>query len=250
MKKDNTPYTGMRRKNFESALEHLLNTEYGFLGGKKVMELIVDDVKTLVQKFYPKNLSIGQVVWPAIKAESNSHQFDKIEKHELVPVVLSLITREEVTRLSKGEKKIKIWEERGARLVNEAYDQGGVLTLADVGMFLSVAPNTACRYLKRYQEANDTILPIRGNIHDMGRGMTHKRTIIEKKLENKSTGQVARETSHSPKQVDRYFGDYRRVKMLLKRDLDRDEVIKATGMSESLVEEHAHIVEETEGEDL
>jgi len=245
MKKGNSHYTGMTRKNFEGALKHLLNTEYGFLGGKKVMDLIVDDVKRLVQKFYPENLSIGQIVWPAIRAESNEHHFKRIEEHEIVPIVLNLITREEVMRLAKGEKKRKIWRERGARLALEAYDQGAVLTLADVGMLLSVAPNTSCRYLKTYQENNDTVLPIRGNIHDMGRGMTHKRTIIEKKLENKSTSQVARETDHSPEQVDHYFGDFQRVKMLPKRDLDKEAVIEATGMSKSLVKEHADIVEET-----
>lgn len=250
MRDGNTPYTGMTRKNFESALEHLLNTEYGFLGGKKVMDLIVEDVKSLVQQFYPNNLSIGQVVWPAIKADTDEHQFKTVEEHEIIPTVLNLITREEVTRLAKGEKKMEIWKERGARLVNEAYDQGGVLTLADVGMLLSVAPNTACRYIKRYQEENDTVLPTRGNIHDMGRGMTHKRKIIKKKLERKSTGRVARETNHSPNQVDRYFKDYGRVKMLLKKDLDKDEITNATGMSKSLVEEHLDIISEEGGENL
>lgn len=250
MKDSTTPYTGMTRKNFESALEHLLNAEYGFLGGKKVMNLIVDDVRTLIQQFYPNKLAIGQVIWPAIKADSKENQFKTVEEHEIIPVVLDLITEEEVTRLAKGEKKIEIWKERGARLVYEAYDQGGVLTLADVGMLLSVSPGTVCRYLKGYQEENDTVLPIRGNIHDIGRGVTHKRRIIKKKLEGKSTGQVARETKHSPQQVDHYFKDYGRVKMLLKKNLDKKEITKATGMSESLVEEHIDIIREKRGKDL
>lgn len=247
MRKDCTPYTGMLRKNFESALEHLLYTEYRFLGGKRVMSMIVNDVKRLIRKFYPDNLSVGQIVWAAIKEDSEEHQFKRVEKHEIIPVVLNLITREEIIKLEKGEKKREVWKEKAARLVNEAHAQGGVLTSADVGMFLSVDSSTACRYLREYQKENDTVLPTRGNIHDIGRGVSHKRTIIEKKLENKSTNQTAKETRHSPESVDRYFKDYCRVKMLLGKNLDKDEITKAIDLSENLVEEYVELIKEKDG---
>ena len=57
-------------------------------------------------------------------------------------------------------------------------------------------------YVQQYQREQDEILPTRGNIHDIGPGITHKGIIVRKKLEKKSTSQIARETKHSPEAVD------------------------------------------------
>jgi hypothetical protein len=43
----------MVKKNFDSALEYLLYTEYRFLGGKRVVKMIVNDVEGLIKKFIP-----------------------------------------------------------------------------------------------------------------------------------------------------------------------------------------------------
>ena len=54
MMQQNSAFSSMLRKTFDSALEYLLYTEYRFLGGKRVITMIVNDVKGLID-------SVGKV---------------------------------------------------------------------------------------------------------------------------------------------------------------------------------------------
>ena len=93
-------------------------------------------------------------------------------------------------------------------------------------------------YVQQYQKEHDEVLPTRGNIHDIGPGITHKGIVVRKKLEKKSTSQIARETKHSPEAVDRYIRDYGRVKMLLGKRMAVEEISYATGISKGVVEQY------------
>ena len=112
------------------------------------------------------------------------------------------------------------------------------MTLADVGILLGKSFSTVSRYVLEHQKENDEILPTRGNIHDIGPGITHKGIIIRKKLEKKSTSQIAKETNHSPEAVDRYIRDYGRVKMLIGKRMTVEEISYATGISRGVVKQY------------
>lgn len=38
------PYASIEKRTFESALLYLLETEYALLGGRRILQLLVDDV--------------------------------------------------------------------------------------------------------------------------------------------------------------------------------------------------------------
>jgi hypothetical protein len=228
----------MLRKTFDSALEYLLYTEYRFLGGKRVIKMIVNDIKGLIEQFFPDNIEVGQVIWPAISIDESQEQHKKIENHKIIPVRLSLVTKEDIEKFEKKVKRSEIEKARAVRLFNEAYEQGALLTQADVGILLGKSRNTMSNYVQQYQKEHDEVLPTRGNIHDIGPGITHKGIIVRKKLEKKSTSQIARETKHSPEAVDRYIRDYGRVKMLLGKKMAVQEISYATGISKGVVEQY------------
>jgi len=138
---------------------------------------------------------------------------------------------------------IEIEKARAVRLFNEAHKQGALLTLADVGILLGKSFSTVSRYVLEHQKENNEILPTRGNIHDIGPGITHKGIIIRKKLEKKSTSQIAKETNHSPEAVDRYIRDYGRVKMLIGKRMTVEEISYATGISRGVVEQYKDLHE-------
>jgi len=104
MTQQSSTFSSVLRKSFDSALEYLLYTEYRFLGGKRVVRMIVNDVKGLIEKFFPDNLEVGQIIWPAVSIDESKEQHKKIEDHKIVPVRLSLVTKEDLEKL---EKKIK-----------------------------------------------------------------------------------------------------------------------------------------------
>jgi len=238
MMQQNSAFSSMLRKTFDSALEYLLYTEYRFLGGKRVIKMIVNDVKGLIEQFFPDNIEVGQVIWPAVSIDESREQHKKIENHNIIPVRLSLVTKEDLEKFEKRVKRSEIEKARAGRLFNEAYEQGALLTQADVGILLGKSRNTMSNYVQQYQKEHDEVLPTRGNIHDIGPGITHKGIVVRKKLEKKSTSQIARETKHSPEAVDRYIRDYGRVKMLLGKRMAVEEISYATGISKGVVEQY------------
>jgi len=243
MMNQSSPFSSMLRKIFDSALEYLLYTEYRFLGGKRVVKMIVNDVKGLIEQFFPDNLEVGQVIWPAVSVDESHEQHKKIEDHKIIPVRLNLVTREDMEKLEKKVNRNEIEKTRAIRLFNEAYEQGALLTLADVGVLLGKSIPIVSRYVQEYQKEHNEILPTRGNIHDIGPGITHKGIIVRKKLEKKSTSQIAKETNHSPEAVDRYICDYGRVKMLIGKRMTVEEISYATGISRGVVEQYKDLHE-------
>jgi len=226
------------RKTFDSALEYLLYTEYRFLGGKRVVKMIVNDVKGLIEKFFPDNLEVGQVIWPAASINESHEQHKKIEDYRIIPVRLNLVIKEDLEKYEKKVKRTEIEKARAIRLFNQAYEQGGLLTQVDVGILLGKSRSLVSKYVQEYQIEHDEILPTRGNIHDIGPGITHKAIIVRKKLEKRSTSQIAKETNHSPEAVDRYIRDYGRVKMLIGKRMTVEEISYATGISRGVVEQY------------
>jgi len=243
MTQQSSTFSSVLRKGFDSALEYLLYTEYRFLGGKRVVRMIVNDVKGLIEKFFPDNLEVGQIIWPAVSIDESKEQHKKIEDHKIVPVKLSLVTKEDLEKLEKKVKRNEIEKARAIRLFNQAHAQGALLTQTDVGILLGKSRPIVGKYVREYQREHEEILPTRGNIHDIGPGITHKGIIVRKKLEKKSTSQIAKETNHSPEAVDRYIRDYGRVKMLIGKRMTVEEISYATGISRGVVEQYKDLHE-------
>ena len=120
MTQQSSTFSSVLRKSFDSALEYLLYTEYRFLGGKRVVRMIVNDVKGLIEKFFPDNLEVGQIIWPAVSIDESKAQHKKIEDHKIVPVRLSLVTKEDLEKLEKKIKRNEIENAREIRLFNQA----------------------------------------------------------------------------------------------------------------------------------
>ena len=88
--------------------------------------------------------------------------------------------RDSYKDISSPQKKWKdVVKQRIARLLTEAYSQGGVLTQIDVAVLLSISRKTVTRYIAEYERETGISLPYRGKIHDIGPAMTHKAEIVE-----------------------------------------------------------------------
>jgi len=89
-------------------------------------------------------------------------------------------------------------------------------------------------------------VPRRGNLHDMGRTVTHKRIICHKAfLEGKTTDVIARETNHSPEAVDHYLLDFSRVYYAtVLKGMSVEEATFAIQRPRSLVEEYVRLLVE------
>jgi hypothetical protein len=223
----------------------LLQTEFPGVFGPAVTRLFSERIDELYERFHPpgSRFRAGQCLWIAVAVEDVPTRNKRIEQTRLVPVILDLVTAEDVEDAVAGSVRAKTRPKKILRLFHQAFAQGGVLTEADVSLLLHLPINTVSAVvLKHEREAGQTV-PRRGTIHDLGRSVTHKRIICYKRLvEKKTTSQVAEETFHSPEEVEYYVQSLRRVLLCLQSGMSEEDIAAATGRSRSLVREYLELI--------
>jgi hypothetical protein len=101
----------------------------------------------------------------------------RIKDCKLVPVNLTMeFHGEEKLLKEKGLKHLR--ELKVHQLAVESYEQGGLLSYEDIEDILGISISSIKRIIKKYKEKN-IVVPTRGQIEDIGPGITHKERIIE-----------------------------------------------------------------------
>ena len=126
--------------------------------------------------------------------------------------------------------------------MNDAYEQGAVLSYADLSAMLGCGYNTIANSVKKYkQEHPEVFVPYRGTVHDLGPTMTHKEQAITLYMSGLLTQEIAKRINHSPKNIDKYLNDWLRVSELLADGLSIHKIALLTKLSKKLVEQHKSI---------
>jgi len=128
------------------------------------------------------------------------------------------------------------------RLATEAYKQGGPLTQEKLGELLCIDRYTVGRIINEFKKEK-IIIPTRGQIKDMGRGVSHKVNIVELHLKGYSLMEVVISTGHSVASVQRYIDDFSRVMILYEKGLSVNAIRSSTKLSEKLVREYIELYE-------
>jgi AraC-like DNA-binding protein len=245
MKQGRGSVAPQERKGFSVALSQFLGREVPSLRGQLIRDQIVKEICKLIDEYYPstEHMKMGQILWYAVDVNEKAGYGKRLEDCQMRPVVLDLIHQSDIDDYLDGIVKRERQKKITVRLFKQAYDQSGVMTIADISTIMRLSPNTISKYIKEYQNENHTVVPHRGTIHDLGRTLTHKKIICEKHLkEGKSIEQTARETYHSPQAVARYVNDFNRVRECLKAGWKSDKISYATGLSESLTKEYVDLM--------
>lgn len=237
------------RKSFASALDTFLSECCPSLRGELIRKPVVKEICRLVDEYYPstERMRMGQVLWYAVDVNEKAGFGKRIEHCRLQPVIVDLIHESDIEDVLSGLAKKERQKKVAVRIFKQSYDQGGVMTNADVGAIMRLSPATISKYVREYEKEHEVMVPRRGNIHDMGRTLTHKRLICQKHLkEGKTIEQTAQETCHSPEAVRRYVNDFNRVRECLKAGWTVEKTAYATGLSKNLAQEYIDMM----GDDL
>jgi hypothetical protein len=156
-----------------------------------------------------------------------------------LPVRLTIVDESDIKVASKGINELI--KHRIVKITNEAFDQGGILTQADLSI-VGVSPSTVSKQAREFMEREKVVLPTRGTVHDLGMGMTHKRIVLMLYLSGHRTPDISRITGHSEEAIDRYIRGFERVRLLRHRDIDY--ICRVTGMSHWLVKSYLDILNE------
>lgn len=245
-----TVETRWAKRSPRKQLQHKFLNEYGYERGEVVAKAIVEDIFQLIDTWYGDTLPPGHISWPAVPVH-NGHSGKSPEIRQLVHVRLQMVTNGEVALLNDqkllGERKARpaFNQARFVRWCQQAYDQGGVLTLLDLSLLSGLSANTAGRLIRHYEQAHDTTVPIRGTVHDIGPSVSHKAEVVRRFLKGQSPADIARDLRHSQQAVDAYIKDYEITRKLVQK-FPLSEIPAISRRALSVVKEHIKLIRQFE----
>jgi hypothetical protein len=201
---------------------------------------VADELIRIFEENVPQQerLKHGQMLWNAL--DKNTRADFKNRKYKAV--ILSVVTDDDVALFEQNKPIKEIRKQVIARIIKEAYEQGGILSTRDVALILASHQTTTSNARIEYENENQTVLPHTGVIHDMGSTITHKQIIVYKHVvEKKATNIVALETNHSQHAVDHYIGDYNRVKALIDDNKNLEFIHMATKIAKPVIKQYQAI---------
>jgi hypothetical protein len=91
--------------------------------------------------------------------------------------------------------------------------------------------------------ADGVDVPTRGQVKDIGKGVSHKTRIVGDWLAGYTFSQIKRRRWHSISSIERYCLDFQRVARLRGRGLSVSDIRISTGLSERLIGEYLDLYE-------
>lgn len=234
-------YNAAKHRFLRPALINFFAREFPKFFGPIMRERIAEELIDLFEKTTPevKRIKPGQILWNALDKRTRGDSRNR----RYVTVVLSVITENDVEQLANDTPMSVVAKNAIARMIKEAYEQGGVLSNRDIGLLTLRTPSYVSKKRLEYEKGHNCLLPHTGLLHDMGSCISHKTTIIRKVVvEKKDPADVARECHHTQRAVDRYLKDFYRVKTAYKQNQDNDYVHIVTGIAKHVVKQYIEII--------
>jgi len=227
--------TRMETKTAEQRFLNLLKTEFEF-SARMSAELLEEAQKHLLGK--PDHIKPGQQ--RAILVSKKAKHGKSLAETDKVEVLWTIDDgKGDMSVLSqKGPRELR--RHRLTRLLQEALEQGAVATQEDLARALQVTPRTIQRDFAAMKAAGEW-LPSRGYYRGIGRGQTHKDSIIGRWLRGETYDQLVVQTNHCLSSIQRYIQNFVRVVQLHEQDFEKSQIAHLAQIQEPLVEEYLAI---------
>lgn len=237
-------------KSLEQMLLYRFLNHYGYDRGEITARAIISDILQVIEDYFLvssidndlHHIHYGELVWMACPVDEYPERGKVIANTRMKPVVLSFVTDEDVSHIAHGFDSKTLRKNRLKRWLDQAFEQGALLTQLDLAILLGVCDTVVTQYVGEIQSQGH-LLPTRGNIHDVSGAITHKREIIMLYLQGYLTPDIAIKTNHSKEAVDRYIKDYHRVELLWKHDIkDLDKISQLARLSKKVVQQYIDLL--------
>lgn len=239
-------YSSAKERFLRPAIVNFFRREFPKLFGPVMRVKLADEIMQIVNDLNIDSncLKPGQVLWNALDKSTRADSPNRKYK----AVILTLVNKEDIEYLVNGGPRAGLRKKVIARMINEAYEQGGILSMRDIALLTLKCSSNISIDRQAYERENNVILPHTGVLHDMGSCITHKNQIIRKVyLEKKDPVMVAKETNHSQRAVDHYLNDFNRVKCAYQNNSNIDYIHVVTGISKKIVKQYLDIIRDIDG---
>lgn len=242
-------FAPMLGKSLKNALSHRIAQDFPRIGGERIRELCADMILEVVnQHMHPRDsIQHGQIVWRAVSLDDPPSRNKRTRDTDHVSVVLDLSTSNDIQlRLDRATSDERLLR-KAIRLSEQAHDQGALLSNSDLAELLNRGDSQIASLLAAHERETQKLIPRRATLHDFGSGLTHKGIICRKRYaEGKTPDQIARETHHSLDSVDRYLGDFDRVRHCRQLGMTPDQIAFTLNHTRNLVQQYLELDKELE----
>jgi hypothetical protein len=243
-------YRPLLQKNLQNALAHVIGEQFPRIGGDRIRQLCAQMILDVVNAHVRPTEQIrhGQMLWMGIAIDDPPKKYRRTADTRLVPVVLDLSNPEDIQARMESKPSQERLRVKAVRLCKQAYRQGALLSNCDLAELLGKSDSMIALVLTRHEARTGRLVPRRATLHDVGTGLTHKRIIcLKRHAEGKTSDVVAKETYHSLEAVDRYLGQFDRVRHCRQQGMSPEKTAFTLNCGVSLVNEYLAIDQELKG---
>ena len=250
-------YMGVAQRSFKSAVVQLLETEYGLLGSRRVLEMVAEDVTQLAAQFHPPQgcVQSGWLVFTGTQVTgAKAHPGKSAGDYPLVTLAWPLLLPEDVQVMitlppgnARRQQQTQLLKTRLQRLIEYGVqhpDGPVVLTTADLGLMLGRTSSRISQLLTELRQETGQPLWTKGYYFDQGLRPSHKALIIALYEQGLDEAAIARQAQHAPSSVGRYLRDYERVRLLLKKGFPVPEVAPLLGMQPTVLQAYVALLQQ------
>lgn len=153
-------------------------------------------------------LQPGQMIWTAV--DLNEPPGKALAGCKLRRIILTHLCPKEDSEVRRAHGRSAKRQQQIVRMCVEAKDQQALLTQEDLAEILDTDVRTIRRDIQALHK-DGMMVPTRGQIKDIGPGVTHKVKAIMLFLQEKEPLEIARAIKHSLTAVERYIDTFCRV---------------------------------------
>lgn len=175
----------------------------------------------------------GETVFLAISSEEGPRT--RLTEGKVIAVCLEYFHSDDVKMGPCGSHKNRVSDLKFFRILRyatQARKQGALLSMADLAMLMGMGVDSIRRLLRLNKQI---VVPTRGLIKDIGRGVSHKGQIVELYLQLYTETEIVERTGHSYESIEAYLKEFARVVALASQGLNAVMIRRVTGRSMALV---------------
>ena len=198
-----------------------------------------EQMRRYFEQYFGLERDVGQMTMLAVSAGNPPGR--PIAECERVPINLNIDNEDDLVALRRGVADLR--RSKIQRLTREAQDQGALLSQEDLARLLCTSRSTVKRDIAHLRSEGVDV-PTRGQVKDMGRGMSHKSWIVSDWLAGYTFSEIRRRRRHALGSIERYCMDFQRVVRLHAHGLSVADIRVSSGLSERLIQEYLDLSEE------
>lgn len=147
----------------------------------------------------------GEIIYYAVRA--NTIAGTQLVHSDFVPIKLIIFAEDDKLPASPYQTNTRKWN-KASRYSIQAQHQNANLSQYDLAFLLGISLSVIKNLMKKH---NNKILPTRGNIHDIGPGVSHAEKIINLYLQGYTETEIKLKTGHNYESIENYLRNFTKV---------------------------------------